>query len=314
MADETADGANQRDGATPTSEARLGDAAGAESNESGAPRSRASLAPSRRETLASLLGIGGLSLLSDPAGTVRGTVQSQTDTGGAVDPEFTYPVTLHNPDPDPFDTFGAAVGLSADATTVLVGAPRDAYFTPTEDGNFTAPEAGKAYVLTQTGEEWNTDSAVTLSNPSPEYRDLFGEAAALSADGNTALVGAPDQGDGVAYVFTRTADGWGVENPAVLPRPGFAVALSADATTALVGGGRRSQEGYVFARTGEGWNSEDPVTLSTPDSHSSVGGFDGAVALSGDGNTALVGTPGASTGPDREYIGAAYVFRRTSEG
>src|SRR5438128_2694134 len=75
-----------------------------------------------------------------------------------------------------------------------------------------------------------------------------GSSVALSADGNTALLGGPgDNGFlGAAWVFTRNGGVWtqqgsklvgtGVIGGAFSTQQGFSVALSADGNTALVGG------------------------------------------------------------------------------
>ena len=120
-----------------------------------------------------------------------------------------------------------------------------------------------------------------------------GRSVALSADGNTALIGGPlDQtagtdtytlgSVGAAWVFVRNGNVWVQQGPklvgtgAALPAQGSSVALSADGNTALVGGTNVS---WVFTRTAGVWTQQG----------SSLGGG-GGVALSADGNTALTGT------------------------
>jgi hypothetical protein len=221
------------------------------------------------------------------------------------------------------DRFGSSVALSADGATALIGA----------DG--VTSYAGAAYVFT-VADAWATSDSPTafLIDSYRERGDSFGSSVALSADGATALVGAPGksgdreeahaQNGGAAYVFRKAAESWTPDAPATLTvervakltdsaaaafdQFGSSVALSADGATALVGAPRVSPnpgKAYVFAVTGAGsWATSGTPSATLRDS--STVGFDRAgfsVALSGDGATALVGAPGASSGR-----GAAYVF------
>src|SRR5262249_52016578 len=87
---------------------------------------------------------------------------------------------------------------------------------------------------------------------------------------------------------------------------GRSVALSRDGDTALVGGPPDSGEAgppWAFVRSGATWHEEGRLE---------VGGGEGSnffgrgVALSGDGNPALVGAPG-----NARNVGAAWVFTRS---
>jgi hypothetical protein len=86
---------------------------------------------------------------------------------------------------------------------------------------------------------------------------------------------------------------------------GYVVAFATDARTALVGApadeGSRGAA-YVFVRVGMRWIEQ--ARLSLP---GDIAGFGGAVALSRNGNTALIGAS-ANDG----YVGAAWVFVRSS--
>ncbi len=124
--------------------------------------------------------------------------------------------------------FGWSVAISANGTTALVGGPR---------GNTTG---GAAWVFTRTGTTWTQQgeklvpSEVTPSNE-------FGYSVALSAEGNTALIGARGApGGGGAWVFTRSGSTWTQqaelkgEGEVGAPEFGRAVALSAEGNIALV--------------------------------------------------------------------------------
>lgn len=147
--------------------------------------------------------------------------------------------------------------------------------------------------------------------------DQFGDTIAL--DGDTAIVGASnadtDAGEdaGAAYVFTRDSDGsWGetqVLHPADAQpdeRFGAAVALAGDQAIVGATDGTDGESGaaYVFTRdTDETWRESQTLTASDASGNDDFGI---AIALSGDGDTALIGALGAEV--DGVSSGAAYVF------
>jgi hypothetical protein len=223
--------------------------------------------------------------------------------------------------------FGASVALSADGATLLVGGPHD-----------TNADHGAAWVFTRSGSTWvqqglkligaegtppaETEEAEQCAEEAPEEAGecAFGASVALSADGDTALIGEPSATarPGAAWVFKRTGTGaqatWTKatiltgEGASGEGRFGKSVALSADGSTALIGDpSASSQRGgaWVFALSGASATVQG--RLADPQ----AGHFDHvgrSVALSGDGDTALVGAPG-----DSEYVGAALVFTRAGE-
>ena len=156
--------------------------------------------------------------------------------------------------------------------------------------------------------------------------DEFGYSVSLSADGNTALIGAytatvgaiPYQG--AAYVFVRSGVAWGQQQK-LTPSDGVAynyfgnsVSLSADGSTALIGAynaavGAMAYQGaaYVFVLSGGTWGQQQKLTAL---SGAGGGQFGSSVSLSGDGSTALIGAPWAWVGAHDEQ-GAAYVFARS---
>jgi hypothetical protein len=204
---------------------------------------------------------------------------------------------------------GWSVALSADGDTALVGAPLD------------GGTAGGAWVFTRSNGVWSQDGgrlAPTDATPNASQLTL-GMSVALSADGGTALVGA--QGDalgaGAAWVFVRGADGWTQQGPKLRPSGetgsdginnfGSSAALSADGSTALVGAQYAfgsSGSAWAFHRSDGAWTQEGPQL--TADDEVGHAGFGGAVALSGDGDTALVGAFA-----DDDARGAAWTFTRS---
>ena len=144
-------------------------------------------------------------------------------------------------------------------------------------------------------------------------------AVAVSADGNTLIVGGPgDNGDlGAAWVFVRSGGAWTQQGGKLIgsgavgdARQGCSVALSADGNTAIVGGlGDDDHLGaaWVFTRSGGLWaqQGEKLVGTGAVATWGSWVSQGTAVALSADGNTAIIGGPG-----DGDW-GAAWVFKRS---
>jgi hypothetical protein len=198
--------------------------------------------------------------------------------------------------------FGSSVALSADGGTALIGGPAD------NSG------AGAVWVFTRSGSTW-TQQGGKLTGSGESGEGKFGLSVALSADGNTALIGGPedDTATGAAWVFTRSGGVWSPQGPKLTGGEegngefGVLVALSADGNTALVGGWNdNSTQGaaWVFTRSGGVWSQQGPKLTGTGET--GRGGFGTSVALSADGNTALIGGPG-----DNAATGAAWVFTRT---
>ena len=161
----------------------------------------------------------------------------------------------------------------------------------------------------------------TLTNSSGASGDLFGTSVALSADGTTAVIGAPGVTD-AAYVYhvSSRETSWATTSTptATLSKLGGAsgevfgtsVAISADGTTAVIGApGVNSSTGaaYVFHVSGDGsWvTSSTPTATLTNSAGASLIVLGTSVAISADGTTAVIGAPGVSSN-----TGAAYVFPR----
>ena len=142
--------------------------------------------------------------------------------------------------------FGWSIALSAAGTTALIGAPIEE-----EEGNPGAGERGAVYVFTRAGETWSQQgSKITPTDEIGEGQ--FGWSVALSAEGNTALVGAPwdnnakgfGPGTGAAWVFTRSGKKWSQQGEKLTGEGesgreaqfGHSVALSSEGNLALIGG------------------------------------------------------------------------------
>ena len=133
----------------------------------------------------------------------------------------------------------------------------------------------------------------------------LGSSVALSADGNTALVGGPYDNNalGAVWVFIRTGTTWSQQGGKLFidecwggTEQGGSVALSADGNIAIVGqyyavGGSALGVVGVYTRTDTVWSLQPPELIGTGDPIQSIQGK--SVALSADGNTAIIGGPNA---------------------
>jgi hypothetical protein len=256
----------------------------------------------------------------------------------------TYQVTVTRGDPiaylkasnvDTGDTFGDAIAISADGSTLAVGAPLERSSSSGINGdqvNDDTRTAGAAYVFVRDGNAWTQQAYIKASNTGPLW--AFGASLTLSADGNTLAVGAPGEsrpssgingdeetgeadGAGAVYVFVRDGAEWQQQayvkasNTGERDDFGRAVALSADGNTMAVGA-----TGEDSASTGIGGFQEGSETVDSgavyvfaragstwtqnayvKASNTGLGDhFGSAVALSGDGNTLAVGAPEEDSG------------------
>jgi hypothetical protein len=180
---------------------------------------------------------------------------------------------------------GFAVALSGDGDTAIVGGVGD------------NAQVGAVWVWTRSGGVWTQQGSKLVGN------DVVGKAqqgvsVALSADGNTAIVGGGgDNGaTGAAWVYTRSGGVWSQQGSKLvgtggsgLTLQGQSVALSADGNAAIVGG--INDNGgigatWVFTRSGDVWTQQGDKLVGTGAVGSANQGS--AVALSSDGNTAIV--------------------------
>lgn len=123
----------------------------------------------------------------------------------------------------------------------------------------------------------------------------WGSSVALSGDGDTALIGTnqDDNFQGAVWPYVRTSSGWVQQGPKLTPsdglaQPDFGVAvdLSTDGNSAVIGGSYDNDGSgavWFFSRSGSTWTQDGPKFTE-----SGSQGFGYRVAISGDGNTALV--------------------------
>ena len=268
---------------------------------------------------------------SDTSARDAGAVYVFTRTAGSWSQQA-Y-VKASNTESD--DWFGYAVALSADGNTLAVGAHLEdsdaTVINPplASQQNNSAQWSGAVYVYTRTGANWAQQAYIKASNANA--LDYFGQAVALSADGNTLAVGAVGEksnattvdGDpsdnsafdaGAVYVFVRSGTGWAQQayvkpfNTGANDRFGYSVALSADGDTLAVGApfedsnlsgissgidnDAAQDSGAVYVFTRSSTNIWSQQAYFKASSIGDYDYFGTAVVLSADGNTLAVGADG----------------------
>jgi hypothetical protein len=235
---------------------------------------------------------------------------------------------------DAGDLFGASVALSDDGSTLVIGATGESSNATGIDGdqaNDAALNAGAVYVFVRDASDvWAQQAYVKASNTNAS--DGFGTSVALSADGNTLVVGAPYEASaaigiggnqasnttlaaGAVYVFVRTGtDNWAQQAYVKASNTGFGdvfgyrVTVSDDGDTLAV-----AAYGESSSATGIGGNQanntafgagaiyvfgRDPLDVWSQHVYikatntASGDGFGSSIAMSSDGNTLAVGAFG----------------------
>jgi FG-GAP repeat len=201
---------------------------------------------------------------------------------------------------------GYSVALSATGDTAIVGGWGDNSYV------------GAVWVFTRSrGGVWSQQGSKLVSTDAvgPAYQ---GYSVALSADGNTAIVGGAndDSGVGAVWVFTRSGDIWTQHGGKLVAadatghaHQGYSVSLSNDGNTALVGGAfdaGNTGATWVWTRSGDTWTQQGGKLVGAGAVGLAEQGT--SVALSRDGTTAVVGGP-----HDNYGIGAAWVWTRSGD-
>ncbi len=198
---------------------------------------------------------------------------------------------------------GYSVALSSDGNTAIVGGIGD-------DAN-----AGAAWIYTRSvGGTWTAEAKLFGTGAIGSASQGF--SVALSADGNTAIVGGIGDNTfaGAAWVFTRSGGVWTQQGNKLVgtgavgnAQQGVSVSLSADGNTAMIGGNRDNNFAgavWVFTRSGNVWSQQGSKIVVAD----AIGNarFGISVDLTSDGNTAIIGGH-----TDNANAGAAWIFTRS---
>ena len=161
----------------------------------------------------------------------------------------------------------------------------------------------EAFTRSSETEEWVPQAKIT--EPS-KYNVSH---AAISANGNTVLVGGAIAEGRPVREYDRSGEAWAEgEAPPVGSAHCTTAALSADGQTALLDCVESGSNHYVqpFVRSGSSWAQEGPRLTGSGEQPESE--FGGQLALSADGNTAVMGAA-----YDRNKQGEAWIFHRSGE-
>lgn len=257
----------------------------------------------------------------------------------------------------PSDFFGHAVAVSGDGNIVAVGAGwEDSVATGIDGGQGDDanpsdptdldPNFGAVYVYARNAGVWSQQAYVKPSTAVSHAR--FGYSVSLNHDGTTLAVGGFSN---KVNIYTRSGTTWSqqaqIQSSNVGGGDGFgtSLSLSSDGNTLAVGASGEDSDGngdndnlesagatYVFTRTLGSWSEQAFLKASNPDEFDQFGV---AVALSGDGDTLVVGASGEdslftginggasaeaddssfdSSNPTAASPGAVYVFTRSILG
>ena len=195
------------------------------------------------------------------------------------------------------DGFGMAVSLSADGTTVAVGAPTDANLAA-------GANAGQVTVYSYSAPNWSQVGA--RGQIEGEAGDLLGHlnAVSLSSDGTVLAVGARlrdnggDSNVGALEVYALSGGAWIQRGTTQFgdsadDRLGYSVALSDDGTIAIAGvlyddPGARSNAGAAraFSWNGTSWSQRG----SDIEGEAADDNFGQTIALDHSGTRAIIGS------------------------
>jgi hypothetical protein len=198
------------------------------------------------------------------------------------------------------DLFGWSIALSADGTTLAVGAPAEdskAVGVNGEQSNNDSTNAGAVYVFIQENGVWKQQAYLKASNTEQPnlnpYRtlpnDRFGYKVSLSDDGNTLAVSALLE-DSPSYGINCNQDNYettnyGSSDASSSVNPSDDLIGAADLNVGAV---------YIFSRSGSDWSQDAYVKPVFSTLHAFSRPlvelrFGETMALSGDGKTLAVG-------------------------
>ncbi len=198
---------------------------------------------------------------------------------------------------------GFSVAISQYGNTAIVG------------GRLSGNYKGSAWVYVRIGHSWYQQAQLKPSDMSGNAQ--FGSAVAISLNGNTAVVGGvgDSNGTGAVWIFNRVGNSWYQEGPKLVGTnnidayEGYAVSISGDGNTVMAGGFQDNNSlgaAWIFSRVASAWYQQGGKLVGTDAVGAAQMGV--SVALSGDGNTAMLGGWQDSLG-----TGAVWVFTRVGE-
>jgi hypothetical protein len=185
--------------------------------------------------------------------------------------------------------------------------------------------SGSITVSSATGDATVSGSFTVTATPYPYFQEGLkrsnsstnanqGVSVAVSGDGNTAVIGASGDNNGVgaAWVYTRSGSTWTQQSKLVgtgyvgSSAQGTSVSVSADGNTAVSGGpadDTNTGAVWVFTRTGSTWTQQGNKLTGSGSAGKAQQGT--SVSISGDG--LMLASGGAA---DNTFNGAVWTFRK----
>jgi len=219
----------------------------------------------------------------------KGALYVLTRTGGV----WTHQARLQADNAENGDSLGYSMAISDDGNTIAAGAADEDCLIPginvagCDKDQPMDNSSGAAYVFVRNGTTWTQQAFIKSSNPAKQ--DWFGVRIAISGDGNTVAVAAPNEDSASKGINGKQDDNSAAESGAV----------------------------YYFTRSGATWVQQAYVKSSNTRAGDEFGS---SIALSGDGRTLLVGARGEDSGArgingnqadaSMRDAGAAYLFVR----
>jgi hypothetical protein len=199
---------------------------------------------------------------------------------------------------------GGSSALSWNGNTALVG----------------GPGSGAAWVFERSRGKWTQESKLVATDAIGNADQGF--SVSLSSSGNTAIVSGPGDNHnvGAAWIFQRSFNREWKQQAKLVPagtpfgiESGISASISGDGNTAIIGAPFANGEigaGFVFVRRHGMWNQQAELVGTDVTGPFSTQGT--SVALSGDGNTAVVGGFNDNNEANGgNGAGAAWVFERS---
>jgi hypothetical protein len=219
----------------------------------------------------------------------KGAIYVLTRSGGT----WSHQARIQADNAENGDSLGYSMAISDDGNTIAAGAADEDCLNPginpagCEKDQPSDTSAGAAYVFVRNGAAWTQQAFLKSSHP--HKSDWFGVRIALSGDGNTVAVSAPQE-DGKSRGINGNQEELGASEAGAV---------------------------YFFTRTGSAWTQQAYVKSSNSEASDEFGS---SIALSQDGRTMLVAARGEDSGAkgvngnqaDNSVrdAGAAYLFVR----
>ena len=213
-------------------------------------------------------------------------------------------------DKDVTDYFSMSVSISSDGNRAIIGAH-------SEDTG--GANAGAAYIFKWNGTNWTQQAKIMAGDA--QASDSFGYSVSISSDGNTAIVGAYNEGTdgnltGAAYIFKWNGTNWTQQAKIQASDKeagdffGGSVSISFDGNSAIIGaqyedtGGNAAGAAYIFRWDNATWIEQAKIQA---DNNQELDFFGYSVSISSDGNRAIVAAYKEDEGGTD--AGAAYIFK-----